>query len=301
MITDQAARLREIFDTIQDHQKSKQKSNSGRAQTIAITSGKGGVGKTNLALNIAIALQEMEKKVLLVDADLNLANLDILMGISPRRTLRDAALGLKSITEVIVQGPGGVHLLPAHSGASDIFGIENILKERLIQQLILLESQYDYIIVDTAAGIARYVIDFVAYADEVIVVISSEPTSIMDAYAVIKVAHKKNPQIRVRILVNQIKSVSEGKEAFEKVKIAADRFLKLSLVPIGFIFSDINVIKAVKNQQPFILAYPQSSASHCIYKITKQILEGVSNIIFSGADQSFFQRVFSGLKEFVAS
>lgn len=270
MKSDQAAKLREIIQKMKKKVTILKPENSARIFTIA--SGKGGVGKTNIALNLAILLRNLKKKVLVIDGDLNLANLDILIGISPKLTMKDVVLGNKTINDIIIEGPNGISILPSPSGIIDFAGKEYIGKDRIIKEFSGLKEKYDIILIDTAAGIAECVLDFTVHSHEMIVVISPEPTSIMDAYVLIKLSTVKGNTNKVHIIVNQIKSLKEGKEAVSRIKRVAEKFLDVNLIPLGEIFYDINVRNAVKKQNAFVLEYPDSRASQCIQSIAEKLI-----------------------------
>jgi len=292
---DQAARLREIKKEV-----SRRKSKKDPARFFAITSGKGGVGKTNFALNLAISLSELNWRVLLIDADINLANLDILMGITPEYSIKDTINGEKSLSEIIIKGPKGISLLPASSGIADFIGMESSVRNRMITEFADLEKRYDIILIDTAAGIAENVIDFATNANEMIVLISPEPTSIMDAYALIKVSILKGKNVKINVVVNQIKSIKEGKEAINKIKLTVNRFLNADVSILGGVFFDKNVVNAVKNQNPFVLEYPESIASVCVRGIAKKITFSNHKETFSLQSDSFFDKILSTINETAA-
>jgi len=296
---DQASRLREIKQKVGRRLNIGDDVPQNHARILAITSGKGGVGKTNFALNLAISLSLFKKRVLLIDGDLNLANLDVLMGISPVYTTKDFITGDKRISEVIIKGPQGIYLLPSPSGIFDFVGIENSVKHHLIKEFTAIEEEYDIILIDTAAGIAEYVVGFTANANEMIVLVSPEPTSIMDAYALIKVSTAKGNGVKVNIIATQIKSVKEGRDAINKLKYAADRFLGIKINILGAVFFDKNVINAVRRQNPFVVEYPRSIASICVRNIAKRIILDYNCKEVSLKKISFFDRIFNSQIETV--
>ena len=218
-MSDQAARLRTLAAQNRYQAEIDEIAESGSAKTIAVTSGKGGVGKSNVSLNLAIAFAQSGNRVLLIDADLNLANLDILLGITPAYTIRDVVNGSRLLQEVLIQCRYGFDLLPANSGALDLWNIDKSVTAPLFQQLAAMEALYDFVIIDTAAGISPYVIDFTASAHEILVVTLPEPTSMMDAYAVIKltsrqVALSKTHDSRIRVVMNQVIGKDEAPRHF---------------------------------------------------------------------------------------
>ena len=271
---------------------------SREGRIIAITSGKGGVGKSNFALNLAIALSRLGRRVLLFDADINLANIDILLGMSPRYTLRDVILEGKDILDTVVEGPSGIRIVPACSGAADLLDLDGPIKERLMREFEVLQSTADILLVDTAAGLSQNVMDFILSADEVIVMTTPEPTAITDAYAMVKViaAHasesgqKRN--VPIKLLINFVRSRSEAEEIFEKLSLVITHFLNLSVENLGFLVIDKNIPRAVEHQSPFLLSYPTTAATVCIHSIARRIINDGSEPHGRDKAGSLLHRIF---------
>lgn len=270
-----------------------------RAKTITVTSGKGGVGKSSITLNLGIAFARSGYRVLLVDADLNLANLDILMGLAPKHTLRDVVAGAKTLSEVLISGPGGIDLLPANSGSLDLWNLDRTITDPIFRQLGELEARYDFVLIDTAAGIAPYVIDFVVCAQDVIVVTLPEPTAMMDAYAVIKMASQQfsgNDELPVRFLVviNQVSHSNEAKTTFEQMRRATSQFLGITIEFGGIILSDSHVSQAVKRRMPVLTTYPGAPASRCIQALAGRFVPQNGALRRNGKQYlSFFHRLWN--------
>ncbi len=238
-----------------------------RAAAWAITSGKGGVGKSTLSLNLGIPLSAEGKRVLLIDADLGLANIDILLGITPEHNLQDLLRGRVSAFDVIVEGPKGLSILPAASGISESEAWQSDDGARLSEELGRLERAFDLILIDTGAGISNKVTDFVLSADRAIVVATPEPTSIADAYAMVKIATGQRPDLPVGLIVNRAKSPREAHELHDKFDEIVRRFLNISIDKVGYVVEDLEMERATRNQHPVVLASPRSEAARCLKKI----------------------------------
>ncbi|GAB1258071.1 flagellar synthesis regulator FleN [Aurantivibrio plasticivorans] len=246
---------------------------SSPIQVIAVTGGKGGVGKTNLAVNLSIALAEMQRRVLLLDADLGLANVDVLLGLKPKKNLSDVIKGDASMQEVIVNGPGGVRIVPASSGVRHMASLSTQEHAALINGFAELGDQLDVLIVDTAAGISDNVISFVRASQEVIVVVCDEPSSITDAYALIKLLNKEHDMFRFKVVANMTRTTQEGKSLFNKLNAACERFLDVALQYVGHIPFDENVRSAVQKQQPLLTFAPRCKASQAIRSLAHKVDE----------------------------
>lgn len=239
---------------------------------IAVTSGKGGVGKTNLSVNLGIGLAQLNKQVLLLDADIGMANVDLLVGMTPKFNLQHVLLNQKTLKEIMLTGPAGIHIIPGVSGAMGLTNLSYQQKEHFFNQLSDLDL-HEYTIIDTSAGMSQNVMNFVLAADEVFVVTNSEPTAMMDAYAIIKTILKHNPGTKIQIIPNMVTSQKEAEHVFTTLNNITEKFLGSNLNLLGYLVRDVNVIKAVKKQNPFIISMPDSDASRCIRKIVSEITE----------------------------
>ncbi len=240
-------------------------------QVIAVTGGKGGVGKSNVSVNLAIALAEIGRKVVLMDADLGLANIDVLLGITSAHNIADVLSGDATLREVMVQGPGGIRIVPASSGTQRLTQLSALEHAGLINAFSEISDDLDVLIIDTAAGISEQVVSFVRAAQEVLVVVTDEPTSITDAYALIKVLNKFNDLYRFRILANMVRSEQEGRHLFSKLTKVTERFLEVALQYVGSIPFDESVRKAVQRQRPVYEAYPRSKAALAYKQLAQKV------------------------------
>jgi flagellar biosynthesis protein FlhG len=266
---DQASTLRHMSRYL--HGTSEQPSAKHQPVAIAITSGKGGVGKTNVVANLAVSLANMGKKVVVLDADFGLANMDVLLGLTPRRNIRDVILGTLDLEDIIVDGPSGVRIIPASSGVEQMASLTIEQQSRLIRSLWRLGSQTDYLLIDTAAGITKNVIHFLLAAGLVMVVTTPEPTAIVDAYLMVKILAKREPQKRISILVNSVTGRSEALHVYEQIDMVSRRFLSRPLELLGFIEKDRNVAEAVRHQSAFVNMFPGSIASRRVNVLAKKV------------------------------
>lgn len=240
-------------------------------QVIAVTGGKGGVGKSNLSVNLSIALAEMRRRVVLLDADLGLANVDVLLGLKADKNLADVLSGECSLKEILVTGPAGIKVVPASSGVQQMASLGAQQHAGLIHAFSELSHDLDVLVVDTAAGISDSVVSFVCASQEIIVVVCDEPSSITDAYALIKLLNTQYGQIRFRVIANMTRSTQEGLSLFNKLNTVCERFLDVTLQYLGNVPFDENVRKAVQKQQPLLTFAPQSKAAVAIRKIAEQV------------------------------
>lgn len=229
--------------------------------SVAIVSGKGGVGKTNIALNLAYALHRAKQRVLLMDCDLGLANLDVLLGIAPKVSIEQVMLGEAAFEDAVVSvEPGGFSLLPASSGLDALDEAASTLRSSFLKQLNVVASRYDYLLLDVGAGITEAVQMFASKAAVRIVIVTPEPTSITDAYALIKVLSTQHGEKNFHILVNQAENPAEEKSSFNRLAAACEKFLGITVQSLGAIRHDPAMIQAVRRQEPLLKFSPQSPA-----------------------------------------
>jgi flagellar biosynthesis protein FlhG len=281
---DQAQKLREIiYSSKVNRSEAEEKTLSTRdARIITVSSGKGGVGKTNFTVNLAIALGKLGKSVTIIDADLGLANIDVVLGLVPKFTLSHVIRNEKRIRDIIVDGPHGIRIISGGSGVMDLVNMGTEEITRLIESLEFLNEDSDYILIDTGAGLNQSVISFIEAASDVVLVITPDPTSITDAYALIKniVSVEKN----IKVVVNRVDSNKEGQNVFHKLNSAAKKFLDVELDILGYIYEDNNVKKAVRTQNPFLLEHPNCLASRGVELIAYNI---ENNKTFTGSANGF--------------
>jgi flagellar biosynthesis protein FlhG len=240
---------------------------------VAVTSGKGGVGKTNVVANLAVCLSELGRKVVVLDADFGLANLDVLLGLTPRYHLGHVLFGNKTLTEVMVQGPQGIRIIPASSGLQRMSELTLAQRNHLIESFADLDADTDYFIIDTAAGISRNVIHFLLSAQEVIVVSAPEPTAIVDAYAVIKIILAEDPQKNIQVLINSVERSEDAQEVFCQINSVVKRFLGREVDYLGHIERDPHVPQAVRSQMLVTHRFPNAAASRSFRNLARRIAQ----------------------------
>lgn len=253
------------------------------ARVIAVTSGKGGVGKTNIATNLGIALAALRKKVCIFDADMGLANINILIGMEARYSLEDVLAGERKINDVLVDGPGNIKIVPASSGVEKIISLGASAKKNLLQAFEEIEKEFDYLLIDTSAGISPTVISFILSARDAIVVVSPEPTSLTDAYSLIKVLKGKGFSGEIFILVNMVLSYEDSVKIFNKFNATTRKFLNVEMKYLGYVMMDQSVIASVIQQKPVMLLKPNAVSSRCLTSIARKF-----ESIFAAKGESCF-------------
>lgn len=257
MIEDQASSLRKM-------------NQSKLIKVMAVTGGKGGVGKTNVSLNLAISLAKQGKRVLVLDADLGLANCDVLLGLRVDKNLSHVLRGECTLDDILVTGPYGVKIAPATSGSQSMAELGTTEHAGLIRAFSELRTEIDTLIVDTAAGISDMVMSFSRAAQDVLVVVCDEPTSLTDAYALIKILNREHGVFKFKIVANMVRSEKEGKELFSKLSKVTGRFLDVALELVGIIPFDENIRKSVRKQAAIVDAYPSSPAALAITNLAQK-------------------------------
>jgi len=238
-----------------------------RARTVAITSGKGGVGKSTVSVNLAVQLARMGRRVVLLDADLGTANDDVLCNVMPGCHLAHVVAGRKSLKDAIVEAPGGFGLIPGASGLARMAALSKAQRQRLMQQMAQLEAEADLLLIDTGAGVSPNVLSFLVAADEVLVLTTSEPTSVTDAYAVIKTLSQQVNGLQLRLLVNMIGDEAEARGVARRIGRVCDQFLGVSCPFAGHVVSDRRVADSVRQRQPLVLGDREAAAARCIRQL----------------------------------
>jgi flagellar biosynthesis protein FlhG len=260
-------------------------------QVITVTSGKGGVGKTNVVANLAIALSRAGKRVLVLDADLGLGNLDVLLGLTPKYTLEHVLAGTRSLADIVLDGPSGIRILPASSGMPRLTALTEAQQLTLQAELEQLSHLIDFLLIDTGAGISSNVTFFAAAAQSIIVVVSPEPTSLTDAYALMKVLLRQYRERRFHVLVNLAKSPNEAARAFSRLEVAAGRFLQISVEHFGTVPLDDYLPLAVTQQRAVLDRYPQAPSSRAFLSLTDAVERLAAPDLPKGTVQFFWQQL----------
>ncbi len=302
---DQAANLREIVKMesekichLNKDYKDSFLSGEEKPKVFTIASGKGGVGKTNIAVNLAIACQRQGKRVLIFDADLGLANIDIIFGLDPQYTIEDLISGQQDLSRIIVQGPEDVSIIPASSGVQELTHLTEGQKMHLLNEFDSLNNQYDLMLIDTGAGVSSNVIYFNLAAEERIIVVRPEPTSITDAYALIKIMFSQYGVKNFHLLMNMVAGEVEAKAVYNNLSKVLSRFMRgIRIDYAGYIVTDELLQKSVTKRKPVLSAYPDASSSRCFTALADYLLKQDNQDSFDGNIKFFWKRLMAGAQE----
>ncbi len=257
-------------------------------KTIAVASGKGGVGKTNVVANLAISMSKLGKQVMIVDADLGLSNVDALLHLSPNHNIQHLLNGGMKLKDIVVDGPHGIRIIPASSGVQELIALDDYQRLKLLEEFDAYDDDIDVLLIDTAAGISENVAFFCNAAQEIIIVTSPEPTAINNTYALIKVLYTRYQERDFHVLVNSAKDADEAFEVFRIISLAAEKFLSISLDYLGYLPFDESVHSAVKAQKAFVDMFPRKTISKRIREIAQKFLDRPERV--KGSLQFFMER-----------
>ena len=260
-MVDQAHRLREFV-----------KKSHALARVIAIASGKGGVGKTSTSVNLAIALAALGKRVVVLDADLGLANVEVLLGLNSLYNLQHVIEGERTLMQVLVKGPGGIELVPGTSGLTKLADLSSQARQRVLAGLEELQEKADFVIIDTMAGIGQNAVRFAAAADEVLIVATPEPSAIVDAYAILKAINGVRSDAVFRLVVNMVGTQEQALAVSQNLSRVTQQYLGRQLSYLGYILRDIHVSQGVMQTYPFVLRYPNAPATKCMFALANRLI-----------------------------
>jgi flagellar biosynthesis protein FlhG len=289
---DQAEKLREMMRRKNSpHEKQAKAKEAKKTRIITITSGKGGVGKTNVSVNMALAYARMGKKVVVMDADLGLANVNVILGKVPKFNLYHVIRKQKTMKDIMEETEYGIFIVAGASGFSKIANLNEEERQNFINELDTL-SNADIIIIDTSAGVSDNVLDFVAAADDAVIITTPEPTAITDAYGIVKIIATEIDSLNMglKLVINRVKSAAEAKKVADRMTTIAGQFLNLKLDYLGFIYDDSVVSQAVLRQRPFMVIDPRCRASQCVQHLVGRMEK--SEIRESGGFGNMFRRLF---------
>ena len=283
---DQAASLRKLVD----EDEKKISSNPRKSKIITVNSGKGGVGKSNFVVNLGVFLQSKGKKVLIFDADLGMGNDDVLMGLYPKNNIFDIIFTDLTLKDIIIEGSNGVSLIPAGTGLNKIEELTDEQRSTFLDKLEHL-NEFDYILMDTGAGVNKDILAFISASEELIIITTPEPTSLTDAYSLIKATDYFKLKSKAKVIVNKAFTTEEGIETYNKFNRAVSKFLKIKVEYLGCIIDDKKLVQSVRQQKPFVLLYPNCEASKCIESIAMKLI-GQDAVSSAGA-KGLFKRLFN--------
>jgi flagellar biosynthesis protein FlhG len=290
--TDQAGTLRALQDQLSDPLYLRDDAPTP-PRVFAITSGKGGVGKTAVTANVALALARMRKKVLIIDADLGLANIDVVFGLTPRYNLNHFFKGERRLEEIMVEGPHGIRILPAGSGVQQFTHLDGAQQLRFMEELDSLHGLFDVVLIDTEAGISENVTYFSVAAQDVLMVTTPDPTAITDAYALMKLLSTRYHQKAFSLIVNSVANAEEGLDVFQKLTTVANRYLSISIDYLGCIPFDKRMSESIRRQQPMLELYPGSKISSAFEGFAKSLTNMPETVQPKGTIQFFWRQLLS--------
>jgi flagellar biosynthesis protein FlhG len=262
-------------------------------QVLSVTSGKGGVGKTAVAANIAIVLARMGKKVLIIDSDLGLANIDVVFGLTPQYNLNHFFAGEKNLSEIVIEGPEGIQILPAGSGIQSVTHLNADQRLRFLEAMDDFHGAFDFIIIDTEAGISENVTYFNVAAQEILVVTTPDPTAITDAYAIMKLLSTKFHERRFNLIVNAVADQDEALDVYKKLTLVSNRYLNISIDYLGCIPYDKKMRESISKQTVMVELYPKSKISKSFEDLAENLTSVMHNIQPKGTPQFFWKRLLS--------
>ncbi len=260
-------------------------------RVYSITSGKGGVGKTAVTANTAVALSRLGKKVLILDADLGLANIDVVFGLAPKYNLNHFFSGEQELSTILVEGPSGVKILPAGSGVQNFTRLDSLQKQRLLEGLDLMHNDFDFVLIDTEAGISENVTYFNTAAQEILVVTTPDPTAITDAYALMKLLSTQYHEKRFNLVVNQVQNDEEALDVYRKLTMVSNRYLDISIDFLGSIPADRQMIDAIRKQKVIVELYPSSRITSAFTQLANTLCSEQISCEPKGGIQFFWKRI----------
>jgi len=264
-----------------------------QVKVIAVSGGKGGVGKTNISLNTAISLAHLGKRVLVLDADLGLANVDVMLGLRVQRNISHVLSGECELDDIIIEGPAGIKIIPATSGTQSMVDLTTSEHAGLIRAFSEMQTEFDILLVDTAAGISDMVLSFARASQDVVLVVCDEPTSITDCYALMKLLSREHGVFKFKVVANMVRNPKEGQQLFEKLTKVSDRFLDVAIELVGVVPFDENIRRAGRKQKAIVEAYPDSPASIAIKELAMKVSKWSIPAQPSGHLQFFIEQLLS--------
>ena len=297
-MSDQASKLRNLLEERDEKETLSHKvgelpfGTDNDTRVIAVTSGKGGVGKSNLAVNLAVAMQLSGKRVMLIDADIGMANVNLLMGAVTNRSLIDLLKDGVELKDVVESGAAGVKYISGVAGVEAAWDLNRAQQRKLHKKLGDCSKMADVIIIDTGAGLNRNVAEFILAAEEVLLITTPEPTALADAYAVIKAYTTYTDRRNIKLIINRIRDEEECNEVADKINQTTEKFLGVTIDCLGYIYDDRAVAEAVHRQEPFVIANPNSSAARCVFSIANSLISGEKMISVAKGWRAFLDKLF---------